>query len=188
ARLTCKCSGGPLPRSAGSPRTACKSISASPARCPPACASGPGSTARRSRAACCTASRGGPCETHRGARRGGRLPARLGPDRRRGDQGPRAVPLAAGVRVKRTEIAVVGAPSNGALRLELSGCPGEDGLVLELLHDDRQTGTLARVVAGRVGLGEVSVPVAVKLQRDIALSQEDRGSVAANFDQERNVH
>jgi hypothetical protein len=90
--------------------------------------------------------------------------------------------------VKRTEIAIVGAPSTGALRLELSGCPGEDGLVLELLHDDRQTGTLARVVAGRVGLGEVSVPVAVKLQRDIALSQEDRGSVAAKFDKERNVH
>jgi hypothetical protein len=90
--------------------------------------------------------------------------------------------------VKRTEIAVVGAPSNGALRLELSGCPGEDGLVLELLHDDRQTGTLARVVAGRVGLGEVTVPVAVKIQRDIALSQEDRGSVAAKFDKERNVH
>jgi serine/threonine protein kinase len=34
----------------------------------------------------------------------------------------------------------------------------------------------------------VSVPVAVKLQRDIALSQEDRGSVAAKFDKERNVH
>jgi hypothetical protein len=90
--------------------------------------------------------------------------------------------------VKRTEIAVLGAPSTGALRLELSGCPAEDGLALELLHDDRQTGTLARVMAGRVGLGEVSVPVAVKLQRDIALSQEDRGSVAAKFDKERNVH
>lgn len=90
--------------------------------------------------------------------------------------------------MKRTEIAVLGAPSTGALRLELSGCPGEDGLALELLHDDRQTGTLARVLAGRVGLGEVSVPVAVKLQRDIALSQEDRGSVAAKFDKERNVH
>jgi serine/threonine protein kinase len=72
--------------------------------------------------------------------------------------------------------------------LELSGCPGEEGLLLELLHDDRQTGTLARVFGGRIGLGEVSVPVAVKLQRDIALSQEDRGSVAAKFDKERNVH
>jgi serine/threonine protein kinase len=90
--------------------------------------------------------------------------------------------------VKRTEIAVRGAPSTQSLRLELSGCPGEDGLVLELLHDDRQTGTLARVLAGRVGLGEVSVPVAVKLQRDTALSLEDRGSVAAKFDKERNVH
>jgi hypothetical protein len=90
--------------------------------------------------------------------------------------------------VKRTEIAVLSAPSTGALRLELNGCPGEEGLALELLHDDRQTGTLARVLAGRVGLGEVSVPVAVKLQRDIALSQEDRGSVAAKFDKERNVH
>jgi serine/threonine protein kinase len=90
--------------------------------------------------------------------------------------------------VKRTEIAVRGAPSTAALRLELNGRPGEDGLVLELLHDDRQTGTLARVLGGRVGLGEVSVPVAVKLQRDIALSQEDRGSVAAKFDKERNVH
>jgi hypothetical protein len=57
-----------------------------------------------------------------------------------------------------------------------------------MLHDDRQTGTLARVFGGRIGLGEVSVPVAVKLQRDIALSQEDRGSVAAKFDKERNVH
>jgi serine/threonine protein kinase len=90
--------------------------------------------------------------------------------------------------VKRTEIAVRGAPSTGALRLELSGGPGEEGLVLELLHDDRQTGTLARVLGGWVGLGEVSVPVAVKLQRDTALSQEDRGSVAAKFDKERNVH
>jgi hypothetical protein len=90
--------------------------------------------------------------------------------------------------VKRTEIAIQGAPSHGTLRLELTGAPGEDGLVLEFLHDDRQTGTLARVLSGRVGLGEVSVPVAVKLQRDIALSQEDRGSVAAKFDKERNVH
>jgi hypothetical protein len=90
--------------------------------------------------------------------------------------------------VKRTEIAVRGAPSTGALRLELNGRPGEDALALEMLHDDRQTGTLARVMGGRVGLGEVSVPVAVKLQRDIALSQEDRGSVAAKFDKERNVH
>jgi hypothetical protein len=90
--------------------------------------------------------------------------------------------------VKRTEIAVRGAPSTGGLRLELNGSPGEEGLALELLHDDRQTGTLARVLGGRVGLGEVSVPVAVKLQRDTALSQEDRGSVAAKFDKERNVH
>ena len=90
--------------------------------------------------------------------------------------------------MKRTEIAVRGAPSTEALRLELSGRPGEEGLALEFLHDDRQTGTLARVLGGWVGLGEVSVPVAVKLQRDIALSQEDRGSVAAKFDKERNVH
>lgn len=90
--------------------------------------------------------------------------------------------------MKRTEIAIRGAPSTEALRLELSGQPGEEGLVLEFLHDDRQTGTLARVLGGWVGLGEVSVPVAVKLQRDIALSQEDRGSVAAKFDKERNVH
>src|SRR5262249_37053840 len=97
-------------------------------------------------------------------------------------------PVAAGGAVKRTEIAVRGAPSTGHLRLELNGSPGEDGLVLEFLHDQRQTGTLARVLGGRVGLGEVAVPVAVKLQRDIALSQEDRGSVAAKFDKERNVH
>ncbi len=90
--------------------------------------------------------------------------------------------------MKRTEIAIRGAPSTEALRLELSGQPGEEGLVLEFLHDDRQTGTLARVLGGWVGLGEVSVPVAVKLQRDIALSQEDRSSVAAKFDKERNVH
>src|SRR5262252_6393573 len=90
--------------------------------------------------------------------------------------------------MNRTEIAIRGAPSTEALRLELSGRPGEDGLVLEFLHDDRQTGSLARVLGGWVGLGEVSVPVAVKLQRDIALSQEDRGSVAAKFDKERNVH
>jgi serine/threonine protein kinase len=90
--------------------------------------------------------------------------------------------------VKRTEIAVRGAPSTEALRLELNGRPGEEGLVLEFLHDDRQTGTLARVLGGRIGLGEVSVPVAVKVQRDVALSQEDRGSVAAKFDKERNVH
>lgn len=90
--------------------------------------------------------------------------------------------------MKRTEIAVRGAPSTETLRLELNGQPGEEGLVLEFLHDDRQTGTLARVLGGRVGLGEVSVPVAVKVQRDVALSQEDRGSVAAKFDKERNVH
>jgi hypothetical protein len=90
--------------------------------------------------------------------------------------------------VKRTEIAVLGAPSTDALRLELTGSPSEDGLVLEFLHDERQTGTLARVLGGQIGLGEVSVPVAVKLQRDAALSQEDRGSVAAKFDKERNVH
>src|SRR5262245_42055523 len=82
----------------------------------------------------------------------------------------------------------MGAPPTGGLRVELTGRPTEDGLALELLHDERQTGTLARVFCGRVGLGEVSVPVAVKLQRDIALSQEDRGSVAAKFDKERNVH
>ena len=57
--------------------------------------------------------------------------------------------------MKRTEIAIRGAPSTEALRLELSGRPGEDGLVLEFLHDDRQTGTLARVLGGWVGLGEV---------------------------------
>jgi hypothetical protein len=90
--------------------------------------------------------------------------------------------------MKRTEIAVLGAPSTGTLRLELSGRPSEDGLQLTFLHDERQTGTLARVLGGRVGLGEVTVPVAVKLQRDIALSQDDRGSVAAKFDKERNVH
>jgi hypothetical protein len=90
--------------------------------------------------------------------------------------------------VRRTEIAVVGAPPTETLRLELNARPGEDGLVLEFLHDERQTGTLARVIGGRIGLGEVSVPVAVKLQRDIALSQEDRSSVAAKFDKERNVH
>jgi hypothetical protein len=90
--------------------------------------------------------------------------------------------------VKRTEIAVRGAPSTETLRLEVNGAPGEDGLALEFLHDQRQTGTLARVVGGQVGLGEVVVPVAVKLQRDIALSQEERGSVAAKFDKERNVH
>jgi hypothetical protein len=72
--------------------------------------------------------------------------------------------------------------------LELSGSPSEDGLVLEFLHDERQTGTLARVLGGQIGLGEISVPIAVKLQRDAALSQEDRGSVAAKFDKERNVH
>jgi hypothetical protein len=90
--------------------------------------------------------------------------------------------------VKRTEIAVLGTPSTEVLRLELVGSPGDDGLVLEFLHDERETGSLARVIAGRAGLGEVSVPVAVKLQRDTALSQEDRGSVAAKFDKERNVH
>lgn len=90
--------------------------------------------------------------------------------------------------MKRTEIAVLGAPPNGALRLELFGSPGEEGLALEYLHDQRQTGTLARVLGGRIGLGEVSVGVAVKIQRDVALSQEDRGSVAAKFDKERNVH
>jgi hypothetical protein len=91
--------------------------------------------------------------------------------------------------VKRTEIAVLGAPTTGGLRVELTARQeGEDGLALEFLHDERQTGTLACVLSGRVGLGEVSVPVAVKLQRDIALSQEDRGSVAAKFDKERNVH
>src|SRR5262249_57293810 len=82
----------------------------------------------------------------------------------------------------------VGAAASGVLRLELRGRPSEAGLLLDFLHDERQTGTLARVLGGRVGLGEVSVPVAVKLQRDIALSQEDRGSVAAKFDKERNVH
>jgi hypothetical protein len=90
--------------------------------------------------------------------------------------------------VKRTEVAVVGAPSTEVLRLEVVGSPSDDGLVLEFLHDERETGSLARVIAGRAGLGEVSVPVAVKLQRDNALSQEDRGSVAAKFDKERNVH
>jgi hypothetical protein len=90
--------------------------------------------------------------------------------------------------VKRTEIAVRGAPPSEALRLEVNGSPGEEGLSLEFLHDERQSGTLARVLGGRVGLGEISVPVAIKLQRDIALSQEDRGSVAAKFDKERNVH
>jgi hypothetical protein len=90
--------------------------------------------------------------------------------------------------VKRTEIAVSGAPPTEGVRLELNGAPSEEGLALEFLHDDRQTGTLARVLGGRVGLGEISLPVAVKLQRDIALSQEDRGSVAAKFDKERNVH
>src|SRR5262249_29158421 len=97
-------------------------------------------------------------------------------------------PVAAGGAVKRTEIAVQGAPSTGALRLELNGRPGEDGLQLEFLHDERQTGTLARVLGGRVGLGEVTVPAAVKLPRGHGLSQEDRGSVAAKFDKERNVH
>jgi serine/threonine protein kinase len=90
--------------------------------------------------------------------------------------------------VKRTEIAVRGAPPTDVLRLELNGSPSEDGLVLEFLHDERQTGTLARVLGGQIGLGEISVPLAVKLQRDVALSQEDRGSVAAKFDKERNVH
>jgi serine/threonine protein kinase len=90
--------------------------------------------------------------------------------------------------VKRTELALVGAPPSDTLRLELHGAVGEDGLILEFLHDERQTGTLARVLDGRIGLGELSVPVAVKLQRDSALSQEDRGSVAAKFDKEHNVH
>src|SRR5262249_618735 len=103
-------------------------------------------------------------------------------------EGPSAIPFAAGGAVKRTEIAVRGAPSTETLRLEVSGRPSEEGLILEFLHDDRQTGTLARVLGGWVGLGEVSVPVAVKLQRDMALSQEDRGGVAAKFDKERNVH
>ena len=90
--------------------------------------------------------------------------------------------------MKRTEIAVLGAPPTDVFRLEVTGSASEDGLVLEFLHDERQTGTLARVLAGQIGLGEISVPIAVKLQRDVALSQEDRGSVAAKFDKERNVH
>ena len=60
--------------------------------------------------------------------------------------------------MKRTEIAVRGAPSTEALRLELSGRPGEDKLALEFLHDDRQTGTLARVLGGWVGLAQQPDP------------------------------
>ena len=37
---------------------------------------------------------------------------------------------------------------------------------LDVVHDDRQTGTLARVLGGHVGRGEVSVAVAVKLQKE----------------------
>jgi serine/threonine protein kinase len=90
--------------------------------------------------------------------------------------------------VKLSDIAVVGGPSPGGLRLELLGQPGSSGLELELLHDDRSTGTFARVFAGSVGRSDLSLPVAFKLQRDASLNLEQRSSARAKMDRERGVH
>jgi hypothetical protein len=90
--------------------------------------------------------------------------------------------------MKREAIAVEGAPAGDGLRLELGVLGGSRGLELEFLHDPDRTGTFARVVRGQLCQGDLRLPVAVKLQRDAALSREDSASVTAKFEAERNLH
>ncbi len=89
--------------------------------------------------------------------------------------------------MNREMLAIFGSPSRHGSRLELDRQPGTDRLQLEQLHAD-DVGTFARVLSGRLGEGEFAIPVAVKLQRDASLSQEQSRGVHAKFAIERSIH
>src|SRR6267142_3976900 len=89
--------------------------------------------------------------------------------------------------MERTSLGVRDAPLSDRIRLELNGLSDTNGLHLELLHDTK-TGTFARVLRGAWGHGELSRPVAVKMQRDDALSREESVSVTAKFDMEHGIY
>ena len=97
------------------------------------------------------------------------------------------------MKLERYFFAIEGAATSDRVRVELRGHPGVQSgdpriapprLQLEALHEDG-AGTSARVFRGRFGPGEVKGAVAVKVQRDNALSLEDCESVADKFKMER---
>ncbi|MEI7687212.1 MAG: protein kinase, partial [Planctomycetota bacterium] len=94
--------------------------------------------------------------------------------------------------MKRSKLAVEGSSLVDELRLELGRLPNPNRLQLELLHEDDESvadrPTYARVFRARVGQDGWWVPVAVKLQRDLALSREHRTALAAKFNAERVLH
>lgn len=102
--------------------------------------------------------------------------------------------------MKRSKIAIERSSPCDELRLEFgvlpspepATVPGGRRLRLELLHEEHGSSaelpTYARVFRGRVGQNEWWVPVAVKLQRDAALSGEERDAVVAKFNSERIIH
>lgn len=83
-------------------------------------------------------------------------------------------------------IALDSSPPGQTARVELAWDHTEKSLVL--LHDEQEVGTFARVYRGRVGQGDLLTEVAIKIQRDQALTQEERDRVAGKFDRERQIH
>jgi hypothetical protein len=86
----------------------------------------------------------------------------------------------------RRTIAIERAPAGEGIRLDL----GWDAAAscLDILHDEVRVGTFARVYRARLGQGDLAQTVAVKLQRDRALSRQESDAVAGKFTHERAIH
>src|SRR5580704_6225433 len=89
--------------------------------------------------------------------------------------------------MKRQSVAVEGSPQTGQLRVELTRMPGPGVFRLAQLHDDKAN-QLASVYRGCVRLGPMAVPAAIKLQRPVALTGEERSLVSAKLDGEWALH
>lgn len=73
------------------------------------------------------------------------------------------------------------------IRIEFAVLPDRPRTEFVQLHDDG-IGTFARVYRGQLRQGAFLIPVAIKVQRDASLTQEQSRSVAAKFDTERAVY
>src|SRR4051812_25667859 len=94
--------------------------------------------------------------------------------------------------MKRHQLATIGAPvgstSDPCLRLELALIAEDGATTLEQLHDDEQVGCFARVYRGQLTVGTLSIPLAVKVQREQALNQERYQTVEGKFNREHAIH
>jgi hypothetical protein len=85
--------------------------------------------------------------------------------------------------MKRTSLAVEGSPPTGGMRVELARLPDDTALQLIPIQDNDANG-LACVYRASVRLGGASFPAAVKVQRPVALTGEERTLASAKLDGE----